>query len=250
MPTWMRREIGKNGELSPAKARAVLAQWRSMQKLAELARRWREEGVSPKHQKMYGEFEAWRYHDFHLYSWEADQAKKSKRRRKDLYRNFAAQLSRKYKVLILEDFKLNRIAENEDIDEDAKNASAASNRHMVAPNEMRSCLVNAFNRCGEVVEVDPCDSTRTCHVCGVVNTWDQATELEHRCTACGSLWDQDDNAAVILRRRGERLIAGDGAGTSRGSQKRSDSSKKAKKKRPSRSYRELHRRRQEEAARV
>jgi len=249
VPSWLCEELGRKEKLTPEKARAVLAQLRSMDRLAYLTRRWAEEGVTEKHAYMYQRLEEWRYHDFHLYSWESDQAKKSQRRRKDLYRNFAAELSRTYETLVLEDFKLDRLVRRNDVGAESENETARANRHMVALYELRDSLINAFNRCGAVVIVDPRDSTRTCHVCGVVNDWDQAAELEHRCVACGTIWDQDDNAALILRRRGAGFGGGDGAGTARGSKSGNDYTRKAPRKRPSRSYQELHRRRRESAAR-
>lgn len=251
MPEWMRQEMSRGeNELSPAQACAALAQWRSMRRLARLTRRWAQEGVTAEHQAAYDELEAWRYHEFHLYEWEANQQKKSQRRRKDLYRNFAAQLSRCYRVLVLEDFKLDRIARNPDVDEDTENETARSNRQLVAVYELRDTLGNAFKRCGEVAIVPPQHSTQICHACGVVNQgWDQAAELEHRCCACGELWDQDDNASRVLRRRYERLVGDGNAGAARGAKKGNGSKDKKKNKRPSRSFRELHRRRQKEAAR-
>jgi transposase len=49
-----------------------------------------------------------------------------------------------------------------------------------------------------VVKVDAVDSTRTCHVCGLVEKFDAKQYIFHACSGCGSTWDQDDNAAANL----------------------------------------------------
>jgi transposase len=267
MPAWMRREMSQTGDTpTPAKARATLAQWESAERLARLAKKCRENEVKPKHQdrykrvekccrdfpllyswehkSIYEELEKWRYHDFHLYSWEQDQRTKSRRRRKDLYRNFAAQLSRKYKVLIIEDFNLSQVARKSGVDEKADIHVAKANQHLASVHELRDCLVNAFSRCGEIIEIDPRDSTRICYECGMINTWDQAAELVHRCEGCGEVWDQDYNAARILRRRGERERCG-GANNPGATRNGKNNGK-----RPSRSFREMHKQGQAETART
>ena len=46
--------------------------------------------------------------------------------------------------------------------------------------------------------VPAANTTRDCSVCGHRETWDQATEVVHTCSACGETWDQDASAAVNL----------------------------------------------------
>jgi transposase len=55
-------------------------------------------------------------------------------------------------------------------------------------------------KAGEYQEVDRKHTTKRCHACGSVEDFDAARELEHSCSACGEIWDQDYGAAKNLLR--------------------------------------------------
>lgn len=60
------------------------------------------------------------------------------------------------------------------------------------------------------------DITHTCPECGVVETFDAAIAIWHRCRACGASWDQDCAASEnLLARHCERRSATPDAGTAR-----------------------------------
>lgn len=170
-------------------------------------------------------FEAWRYRDHHLWSWESSKEKKALRRRRDLYRVFAAEMSDRYHTLVLEDFDLRRVARRKPTEsEEADNTTAMSNRQLVSISELRLVLTNAFGGAGgQVVKVPPENTTRICSRCGQIDTWDQAAELMHLCSRCGAdngPWDQDENAADNILARWREQCGGNGKRrTARKSQK-------------------------------
>jgi hypothetical protein len=184
-------------ELPPwfAERTKTLSQWASCARLAALALHWRKERFNGDETAYYA-LEDWRYRDHHLWEWESHQRTKALRHRRELYRLFAAQMSRKYSHLVIEEFDLRPIARRKD---ESENETARRSRQRAAVSELRQALIHAFH---SYEKVPAPMTTRDCHACGATNTWDQAAEVEHRCTACGVTWDQDANAAKnILDRR-------------------------------------------------
>lgn len=51
----------------------------------------------------------WRYQENHLYMWWSDMGRKERGRRNDLYRNFAAQLRRKYRTVVIDNIDLRTV---------------------------------------------------------------------------------------------------------------------------------------------
>lgn len=204
-PEWLRDET------------AHLAQWRATSRLAKLTRQWRNrrfEGDA----EIYRSLERWRKQDRHLYEWETHARRKAGARRKDLYRRWAAKLARTYSVLVLEDFDLSKMAQRPGPDdEQTHRAGPARQRVYASPHELRDCLVDAFrSRGGTVVSESAVNTTRECHACGSIETFDAAAYVTHRCTACRTVWDQDDNAARnLLARYRERLGGAGSPGPSR-----------------------------------
>lgn len=200
LPDWLLALTRKRGDDLPssAQARARIAKWKSQARFAHLAKVW--PGGCPEF------LEEWRYHDFHLWEWEASQRKKSLRRRKDLYRNFAAKLTRRYSRIILEDFDLRRVAENKAPEEDAENKRSKSNRQLCATSELRLAIIHAAAARGcEIVWVNPAYSTQECphDDCRHTEKWDAEHNIRRRpdCPKCGRSWDQDYAAAYVLLRR-------------------------------------------------
>jgi hypothetical protein len=193
-PTWFVEATGS------------LSQWRSEARLSALARRWRVarwEGDAA----VYDALEAWRYHDYHLWSWESNQALSVVRRRKDLYRCFAADLAKRYATVVLEDFDL-RVFAKRQLAETAtpENETARHSRQIAAVSELRTSCTQAFiGRGGNSETVPAHDTSRICHNCGSVERYDQAAEVCHACSACGVVFDQDDNAGRVLLVRWEEI---------------------------------------------
>ena len=184
----------------------TLAYWRSPGRLSGLVRQWKDArfaGDSDAYQMV----EDWRYHDFHLWEWECCQRAKALRRRRDFYRCFAAQMSRKYETVVLEKFDIRPIAKRPTVEnEEATNETARSNRQLVAISELRLCVINAFrSRKGKDEYVPAQNTTRECAQCHVVEEFDAAANLSHTCVN-GHEWDQDFNARTNILERwiGER----------------------------------------------
>lgn len=187
-----------------AAATKTLAQWRSIARLSQLAVRWRElrfDGDA----EAFDALETWRYHDHHLWQWETSQGVSSLRRRRDEYRVFAAGLAKRYRTVVFEDFDLRKMAKRPTTaatDDTPQNETARRHLHAVAPGDLRMVISQAFvARGGEVVDVPAQDTTRTCHQCGLVEIWDQASYVCHACSGCGLIWDQDANASANILER-------------------------------------------------
>ena len=131
-----------------------LAHWRRPARLAALALWWRDHRVDGD-EAWLGALEAWRRQDKHLWTWEVHARRKALGRRRDLYRQAAALLARRYDTLIIEALDLRRVAARPEPDDPTPHvAPAARQRVLVAPSEFRAALVHAMvSRGGRVVEV-------------------------------------------------------------------------------------------------
>lgn len=200
---------GKAGQLPEwlAKATRTLRQWRSADRLFELAWRWRRNRFAGD-DAVFTEVEAWWRQDRHLHQWYANEEKKVIARRDEMYREIAVALARKYRRVIIEDFDLREVAGRRKLtkgatDAEKKQADAASSvRHVIAPGTFRLKLMESCSARGtEVVKVNPAYTTIDCCKCGVRIPWDPRPNVEHRCEACGTLVDQDYQACVNLHKR-------------------------------------------------
>jgi transposase len=212
LATW----IGDNASIMPAwfaEATKSLPMWRSSERVVGLVRRWRHQRFVGDEQ-IYSTCEAWRYNDHHLWAWQESQRTNSLRHRKDTYRVIASQLARQYKTLLLEDkLDLRTWARKEAADGEDH---LRRQRAFAAPSELRLALINAFGgpKGGRVVMINQVNTTRECHSCGSIEKWDQAAEIRHTCGSCGTVYDQDVNAAkVMLKRFGERTEKSDASST-------------------------------------
>lgn len=172
--------------------------WRSIGRLAALARRWRKERFEGD-AVGYDLLEAWRYHDQHLWSWESSQREKSLGARREQYRVFAAERAREYDVLVIEDFNLaaKGIAQHKDMEKGPENLTARSNRQLAGVSILRLALVQAFLARGKkVVKVPPAFTSKRCNVCKKITHL--KAEERYVCEHCGSEWDRDENARANL----------------------------------------------------
>jgi hypothetical protein len=202
-------------------ATRTLPQWRSPARMASVAKRWSTERFDGD-EEVYAALEQWRYRDHHLWQYESDERAKHIGHRRDIYRVLARRLADRYGRIALEDFDLRDVAARAPIEADHENETARANRQAVAVSELRQSIVQAFGK-ARVDVVSAVDSTHICHVCGSVEAFDAEASILHRCTACGVTWDQDENAAHVLLRRGERSGDDDPAGVARNDDKGNDS---------------------------
>lgn len=189
-----------------------LSLWRNQGRLAGLLVGWwkdRQPQAGWKDRRfdgdkeMYEKLEAWRRQDRHLWTWAANERKKTLIRREETYRCWAAEMARKYSLIVVEDFDLRDLARKKPVEEDGEYDDLARTQRIEgAPSLLRSSLENACSSRGKAFLKRPCAGTTiTCHECGRETLWDKAAYLTHRCE-CGATWDQDFNAAVNLYRDG------------------------------------------------
>jgi hypothetical protein len=179
---------------------AFLPQWRSSERLAAMVRNWREHRFDGDGD-IFSAMEAWRKQDRHLHDWQDHQHRKIVRRRDDLYRKFAAELSRRYRAAVIEgtDWKAMRAVPKPD--EEADYAARVYAR-IASPGRFSELIRERF---AVTHYADPAFTTKRCNGCGTVDEFDAAALVEHTCSGCGVTWDQDRNAAL-------NLLAGEGAG--------------------------------------
>jgi hypothetical protein len=183
VPAWLRERA------------ETLSQWKSQARLAALVIRWRDNRFGGD-REIFEAIEAWRKRDKHLLEYEGNLRDQLQRRREDIYRNFAAQMRRKYCTAKVEKLDLRDFHELPEA-EDAP-ADGALKEHV-----RDACLSTLF-RCikesmTETVKVSARNTTATCQVCGSLETWNHKI-LRHTCTVCGAEWDQDENGAVNIGR--------------------------------------------------
>lgn len=180
-----------------------LHSWLNPSRLYSVVWQWKDQRF-PGDEVGYSLAETWRQRDRHLGEWEAHQRRNLLDHRLDVYRNFAAKIARTYGSVHVEDFDLRPVAEVRTDRAKGKElpAPARRGRFYVAPSIFRLALKNACGREGVPVRVVPAAySTQQCAYCGAVEDFDAAKQLWHQCTSCGTEWDQDDNAALVLLAR-------------------------------------------------
>jgi hypothetical protein len=175
-----------------------LARWRSAGRLSALVWHWKDarfEGDADIYECM----EAWRKQDKHLHVWEASLHRKACRRRDDLYRKFAARLSRRYHTVHLEDidYQALRVVPPPDV---ADEPYARLYARIAAPGRLAAFLRERF---AAAVKVPAAYTTLRCSACareGWETLWecDTAAKVMHTCPVCGYTLDQDVNAATNL----------------------------------------------------
>lgn len=201
-----------DGTVADSSARARVwhvAQWRSAARFRALTFAWRErrwDGDADGHEIL----EKWRYRDEHLERYETGMRRGGLADRRERYRILAAEMSQRYRYLVVDDFDLRTFQESPR-PEDARVEIPAAKRNQrhASGSELRAALLNAFGP-ARVVRDRSQDVTRQCATCLHLDDWDHAAGREHACSACGARWDQDANACRnLLRRLRERLNAGD-----------------------------------------
>ncbi|MCL2779033.1 MAG: hypothetical protein FWD73_13610 [Polyangiaceae bacterium] len=189
-----------------------IAEWRHPSRLAALAKKWKGLRFAGDEQA-FEALEAWRYHDHHLWSWEASQRINALRARREIYRVFASRLVRTYASIILENFDFRSTAESR-LSDDVRTSSRGSrrDRQIAAVSELRAILQNAS--AGRSVGIEMLDATgaadsadSACPPCSS-KEFDTAGQLHGACDPCDSVWDSHENAARGLLARWQRECRG------------------------------------------
>jgi transposase len=214
MVTWLAgRELPEDWK----KQTIALAQWRSGDRLAGLIRWWADHRLEGD-EEIYRTAQEWRKQYLHLANWWRNLEDQMRMRVREQYRIFASHVARDYAAVYVEEFDLREVAKEAPAESEGQNTASSGYRQMVSPSVLRSAVKNACFREGvSVVEVAAEYTTRVCHHCGYAGQWDQAAAIMHRCDGCGTLWDQDANAARNLLALG---LASGGAAPTKNQQDR------------------------------
>ncbi len=137
--------------------------------------------------------EQWRKHHFHLLRYERGFHQSLNRARRDLYRNFVSELVKTYSICGIEEFDL-RTFTRKDPAKDAPPDLAKWHRTVANLSSLRALLKQQML----TQKLPAHNTTRKCHNCGLVEAWNSAVEVWHRCSNCQSRWDQDYNSAQNL----------------------------------------------------
>lgn len=185
-------------------ATKTLAQWRSPSKITWLLQQWHENRF-PGDQEPVAYLEEWAKRNQHLYTWQANLRDKVKKRRREQYLIFAANLTRQYNYVFMENFDLRKVAKNKEAEEGMRQEKSKIHRvqHIAAPSTLRLAIKNACERDGvKFQSVLAKHTTNICSYCGHREKWDTARWLYHTCPKCGTTYDQDVNAARNILSRG------------------------------------------------
>ncbi len=166
----------------------------SPQTLVVLFERWRQCRFSGDRYP-FTVLRRWYRQYIHLWTWQANLRDQLLRRRRELYRRFAVDLSCHYGRIFVNDIQLNRKV--------LRPASVEAlipiqryHRFIAAISVLCRILQSACEKRGVVLKRLRCKgATTSCHVCGMVDDWNPRTTTTHTCSKCGQSWDQDYNAA-------------------------------------------------------
>lgn len=205
-----------------AEAAATLSAWKAPARLAALCLRWRENRIAgddvtvtdggrhPLYRTLYevdrkghlklsgGEgiyalLEAWRRRDKHLYEFEGNLRHQLLRRRQDIYRVFAAQMRRRYKVAHIEDLDLRDFHILPKAEEPGVDGALKEHVRDACLSVLRQSISQSM---ALMVEHPAKDTTRRCADCGHVG--EASISLILTCEGCGKKEDQDRRAARNL----------------------------------------------------
>jgi hypothetical protein len=181
-----------------AEIRPHLHAWKSQQRLASLWWQWKEDRFDGD-DSIFNELGEWRKADKHQWQHYSRLSVRIIRRRKDIYRNFVSDLSKRYGIAIVSPIDAKDLTENsspEDLDADPTVAHRQAK--WAAVSELTQMIREKFRT--DCIDVDSKNITRQCSNCGEI-----AEENKRRiqCRGCGHTHDCDDNAVANTMARGE-----------------------------------------------
>jgi len=185
-----------------------LHQWRAPRRFAALYRHWGEQRWKGD-ESAYEALAVWVTKDRHLWHWESAQRGRAIRRRRDIYRRWAATLADRYEAIAVENFDRRRVAVKPATEDGTADTRGYDRLRVLAATSVLSQALKAAcsARGRDYLVVEGAYTTRICHGCGHTCTWPQDRHVVHQCDDCGATWDQDANAAINLRERGREALA-------------------------------------------
>lgn len=196
-----------------AAARPLIDAWRTQDfDCGTLIETWRAQHFRDNETAAFALLEAWRYRDEHLQCYEAGARRGAKNRRRDIYRNLAAEFSGRYRTLVVDDTDLRQFQRSPTVESNLVEITPVKHQQrLAAPGLLRLILVAAF---AEIRHEKCANVTATCSSCGSIEG--VGIKRLHTCSVCGVQWDQDANAGRnLLRRQRERPNAAGGTETAR-----------------------------------
>jgi hypothetical protein len=141
---------------------AHMHQWRSQARMAGLVLRWRDQRFDGD-AHAYALAEAWRAQDKHLLEWQANQLKSVFDWRKNLYREFAAQMANDYAVAVLPKIDWRQF-NRDDIEDETPNVV----RSAMAECRRLACVSNLVDAIKHAMDTDivECAGITACGLCG------------------------------------------------------------------------------------
>jgi hypothetical protein len=180
-----------------AEERKTMSAWRACARFNRLVIRWIHNRFDGD-EAAFEEADIWRRSNLHLHIWEEAERSRAMAHRREVYRGFAAEMSRTYSLLVIEKFDLRDVAKRaKPEEEDESIAAVRKHRQRASISALRMCLMQG----SRIARMDSANTTHECNECGSIEDFDAAVHLEHACSQCGSVWDQDVNASKILLRR-------------------------------------------------
>lgn len=188
------------------KATEALHAWRSAARFRRLAYEWDVQRFLGD-EVVFRLVWAWRERDEHLERYESGLRRSALRDRREGYRIIAAQMARRYQILVIDDTDLTLFQRSQEVESKKVDIPIVKrNQRYAAGSVLRSAMINAFGP-DRVVRLDHKDMTRRCHLCGHINHWDRVEHGRcHTCDGCGVRWDQDSNNGKNLLAEHRRAV--------------------------------------------
>lgn len=179
-------------------ATRFMMQWKAKGKLARLIDQWKDNRIDGD-EAIFSACVEWRVQDVHLWQWQVFNLRKAFRERLKFYREFSANVRKKYARIFVEDCDWRELA---------KNLPAEDNDFDPSKFVMKIAsigLLRSILKQSGAVMVKSKNTTKQCHVCGSIEEFNHAKDLVHKCGKCGASWDQDMNAGKNLIANGDAL---------------------------------------------
>jgi hypothetical protein len=171
-------------------------QWKTPRRLATVVLKWRDKRFDGDGW-IYNTIEEWRKRDKKAYEHQENRRHKLQRRRTQIYRKWIRDLRARYQDLYIENINWAEMKRKPGIEETEVNKIARYWQNVASVGALASICVEA-----DALKVQATHSTQECQHCGQNDGFDAACELRHTCTLCGCEWDQDQNAAANILKRG------------------------------------------------
>lgn len=176
--SWLREEV------------KTIAQWHSQVKLASVVIRWRDSRMKGDKDILFV-LEEWRKRDKHLYEFEANLRDQLLSQRESIYRNFAAELRRKYKTVKIKAVDRRKVHENAAPEKAPKDAAIKEHARDACLSFLERCLRESMKKTSEIQAKL---ASKIHHECGSREE-PNPKEMLHTCSKCGEIYDIDENAA-------------------------------------------------------